>query len=469
MSTEQTSADQTSTEHSTQQPTAQPGRPEVAAAGEWTFPEPRVRELPNGLTALVLDVPGQYVTSVRLTLPLPLRAEPRELEGVAWVMAGLLDEGTQQHDQRELSEMLERLGVGIGAGMSEGSLGVDLDVPQRHLGEALTLMTEIVREPAFAPGEVTRAVRTRLQDIEQERASAPHRAMRQLAATYYDPQTRASRPGAGSAQSVAAITRDDVVAFHREHVRPHGGTVVVAGDLADVDVDGLLEASLGSWTTPGPAQEWERVPAPRAQDAARVVLVDRPGSVQSELILATSGPDRRAPRWPAFPVLGYVIGGAPNARIDAVLREEKGYTYGIRSGFRPRQVGGTFVVSGSVRADATVDSLRLLDEILRGVADGVTPVEATSGVDFMTLTAPGRYATADALADELAHLAADGLPLTFTSDTVAAMRRLTPEDLDAAWRADVGTDWTVVVVGDASAYRDEVEALGIGPVSVVPA
>lgn len=99
----------------------------------------------------------------------------------------------------------------------------------------------------------------------------------------------------------------------------------------------------------------------------------------------------------------------------------------------------------------------------------MTPVEATSGVDFMTLTAPGRYATADALADELAHLAADGLPLTFTSDTVAAMRRLTPEDLDAAWREDVGTDWTVVVVGDASAYRDEVEALGIGPVSVVPA
>ena len=448
---------------------AQPLRPEVLPAEAWTFPTPTERTLPNGLRALVLDVPGQYVISVRLTLPLPLRAEPLDKEGVAWIMARLLDEGTEQHDQRELSEMLERRGIAIGACMSEGAFGVDLDVPQRWLGEALELMTEIVSTPAFADAEVARAVRTRLQDIEQERASAPHRALREYAATYYDPQTRASRPGAGSAQTVATITREDVVRFHREHVHPHGGTVVVAGDLTDVDLDALLDRTLGSWVTDGPAREWTRESAPRAADAARVVLVDRPGSVQSELVVATSGPDRRAAEWPAFPVLGYLVGGAPNARIDAVLREEKGYTYGIRSGFRPRQVGGTFLVTGSVRADATVDSLRLLDEILRGVGDGVSEDETRAGVDFVTLTAPGRYDTADALADELTHLAADGLPLTFTSDTVAAMRRLTPADLDAAWREHVGREWTIVVVGDAASYRDEVEALGLGPVTVVPA
>lgn len=447
----------------------QPERPQVRPAGEWTFPTPAERTLPNGMRALVLDVPGQYVVSVRVTLPLPLRAERRDVEGVAWIMAGLLDEGTQQHDQRELSELLERRGIAVGAGMSEAALGVDLDVPAGQLAEALDLMTEMISEPAFAEAEVSRAVRTRLQDIEQERASAGVRALKELSRTYYDPSARASRPGAGTTETVAAITRDDVVAYHREHVRPEGGTVVVAGDLTGVDVDALLDGSVGAWRPDGATRTWDRVRAPRAKDAARVVLVDRPGSVQSELIIATSGPDRRVDGWAAFPVLGWLVGGAPNARIDAVLREEKGYTYGVRSGFRPRQVDGTFVVSGSVRADATVDSLRLLDEILRGVGDGVTQAEATAGVDFMTLTAPGRYDTADALADELAHLASDGLPLTFTSDTVAAMRRLTPDDLDAAWREHVGREWTIIVVGDASLYRDEVEGLGLGPVSVVPA
>lgn len=444
-------------------------RPDVVPPGEWSFPQPRQLTLPNGIRALVHDVPGQYVISVRVTVPAALRHEPREVEGVAWIMARLLDEGTRTHGQRELSELLERRGIAIGAGMSEASLGMDMDVPQRNLAEALELLTECLREPAFEEGEVARLRRTRLAEIEQERASAGRRALKEWAATYYDADSRASRPGSGTTESVTAITRDDVVAFHATHVHPEGASVVVAGDLSGVDVDALLAGSIGAWTTSGRATPVEPAPAPRAADAARVVLVDRPGSVQSEILIGSPGPDRRVDSgWAPFPVLAYVIGGAPNARIDEVLREDKGYTYGIRAGFRPRQVGSAFAVSGSVRADSTVDSLRLLTEILAGVGAGITAEEARAGVDFMTLTAPGRYDTADAIADETSGLAGDNLPLTFTSDVIAAMRQLTPADLDAAWREHVSQERTIVVVGDASLYRDEVEALGLGPVTVVP-
>ena len=442
-------------------------RPEVAAPAEWTFPQPQEVTLPNGITALVHDVPGQYVISVRLTVPVALRFEPESKEGVAWVMARLLDEGTRTHTQRELSELLERRGIALGAGMSEAQLGLDLDVPQRFLGEALDLLTECVSEPVFPETEVARIVRTRLAEIEQERASAGRRAFKEWAATYYDASVRASRPGGGTADSVAAITRQDVVDFHAEHVHPEGATVVVAGDLSGVDVESLLAASLGRWSTAGRTRTVDRAPAPRAADAARVVLVDRPGSVQSEILLGGPGPDRRD-TWAPFPVLAYVLGGAPNARIDQVLREEKGYTYGIRSGFRPRQVGSAFTVAGSVRADSTVDSLRLLAEILAGADEGFSEEETRAGVDFMSLTAPGRYDTADAIADETAGLAGDELPLTFTSDTIMAMRELTAADLDRAWREGVTPEWTIVVVGDASLYRQGVEELGLGPVTVVP-
>lgn len=443
-------------------------RPEVASPGEWSFPQPRELTLPNGIGALVHDVPGQYVISVRLTVPVALRHEPEAKEGVAWIMARLLDEGTRTHSQRELSELLERRGIALGAGMSEAALGVDVDVPQRFLGEALELVTECVSEPVFAEAEVSRIKRTRLAEIEQERASAGRRAYKEWARTYYDPAIRASRPGGGTAETVSAVTREDVVDFHAEHVHPEGATVVVAGDLTGVDVEGLLGSTLGAWTTSGRARPVDRQPAPRAADAARIVLVDRPGSVQSEILIGAPGPDRRVESgWAPFPVLAYVMGGAPNARIDQVLREEKGYTYGIRSGFRPRQVGSAFTVAGSVRADSTVDSLRLLKEILTD-APGFTEEETRAGVDFMSLTAPGRYDTADAIADETAGLAGDELPLTFTSDTIAAMRRLTADDLSRAWREQVTHEWTVVVVGDASLYRDHVEDLGLGPVTVVP-
>lgn len=444
-------------------------RPEVAAPAEWSFPQAREVRLPNGITALLHDVPGQYVVSVRLTVPVALRFEPAAKEGVAWVMARLLDEGTRTHTQRELSELLERRGIALGAGMSEAQLGLDLDVPQRFLGEALELLTECVSEPVFEEAEVARIVRTRLAEIEQERASAGRRAFKEWAATYYDPATRAARAGGGSAPTVAAITRTDVVDFHAEHVHPDGATVVVAGDLTGVDVEELLSSTLGGWTTSGRTVPVDRAPAPRAADASRVVLVDRPGSVQSEILIGGPGPDRRVDSgWAPFPVLAYVLGGAPNARIDQVLREDKGYTYGIRSGFRPRQVGSAFTVAGSVRADSTVDSLRLLAEILGGAGDGFTEEETRAGVDFMTLTAPGRYDTADVIADETAGLAGDELPLTFTSDTIAAMRELTAADLDRAWRDGVTPEWTIVVVGDAGLYREGVEELGLGPVTVVP-
>lgn len=444
-------------------------RPQVEVPAEWSFPQPRELVLPNGIRALVHDVPGQYVVSVRTTVPAALRHEPREVEGVAWIMARLLDEGTRTHGQRELSELLERRGIAIGAGMSETTLGMDMDVPQRNLAEALDLLTECLTEPAFEATEVARLTRTRLAEIEQERASAGRRAFKEWASTYYDASTRASRSGSGTPETVAAITRDDVVAFHAEHVHPEGATVVVAGDLTGVDIDALLAGSLGAWTTSGRTASVDPVPAPRAADAARVVLVDRPGSVQSEILIGSPGPDRRVDSgWAPFPVLGYVVGGAPNARIDQVLREDKGYTYGIRAGFRPRAIGSAFTVSGSVRADSTVDSLRLLTEIIRGVGAGLTEAEARAGIDFLTLTAPGRYDTADAIADETSGLAGDNLPLTFTSDVIASMRELTVADLDRAWSEHVSGEWTVVVVGDAGLYRDEIEALGLGPVTVLP-
>jgi zinc protease len=210
--------------------------------------------------------------------------------------------------------------------------------------------------------------------------------------------------------------------------------------------------------------------ARRAADAARVVFVDRPGSVQSELLVGWTGPDRRARGgWAAYPVLGFMVGGSPNARIDAVLREEKGYTYGIRSVFRPRRVGGLFLTSGSVRADATVESVRLLLELLASGRDGFSAEEVQAGVDFISKTAPGRFATADAVADEAVTMALDGLTTDFTTETLEAMRDLDGERLTAAYRDWVQGEWTVVIVGDASTYADGVRELGIGDVTVVPA
>jgi zinc protease len=167
--------------------------------------------------------------------------------------------------------------------------------------------------------------------------------------------------------------------------------------------------------------------------------------------------------------LGFVVGGSPNARVDAVLREDKGFTYGIRSSFRPRQRGGVFLTSGSVRADSTVEALGLLLEILDKARDGFTQEETRAGVDFIGRTAPGRYATADIVADEAAGLSLEGLTTEFTTANLRALADVDAQVLATAYGRYVTGEWTVIIVGDASAYAEGVRGLGRGEVTILPA
>jgi zinc protease len=447
-------------------------RPEVSAPEPWSFPEARRAELANGLRVVSYDVPGQYVISVCLAVPMPLEREPRDHEGIATIMARTLDEGTALHTAEEFAELLERKGIALGAGVSDAGLVVNLDVSKRYLSEALDLLSQAVREPAFPANEVSRHIKSRLAEIDQERAVPGQRAAIEFIATYFDAAERASRPTAGSKPTVSAITPQDLVAFHAANVVPAGATVVVAGDLSDVDVVSEIEQALGSWN--GAVAEVADVvvarEAARAPDAIRVVFLDRPGSVQTEFYVGCPGPDHGVEGgWAPYQVLGFVVGGSPNARVDAVLREDKGYTYGIRSGFRPRRRGGMFLTSGSVRADSTVEALGLLLDILDAAREGFTQEETQAGVDFIGKTAPGRYATADAVAEEAAALSLEGLTTEFTTANLHALLEVDAATLAAAYDRYVNGEWTIVIVGDASLYAEGVRGLNRGEVTVLPA
>ena len=444
-------------------------RPEVSAPETWAFLDAQRSELSNGLRVVSYDVPGQYVISVCLAVPMPLEREPRDREGIATIMARTLDEGTALHTAEEFAELLERKGIALGAGVGDAGLVVDLDVSKRHLSEALDLLSQAVREPAFPANEVSRHVKTRLAEIDQERAVPGQRAAIEFIATYFDAGERASRPTAGTKATVSVITPQDLVAFHAANVAPSGATVVVAGDLSDLDIVSEIEQALGSWSAAA-AQVVEPREAARAPDAERVVFLDRPGSVQTEFYIGCPGPDHGVDGgWAPYQVLGFVVGGSPNARVDAVLREDKGFTYGIRSGFRTRRRGGMFLTSGSVRADSTVEALGLLLDILDTARGGFTQEETKAGADFIGRTAPGRYATADTVAEEAAGLSLEGLTTDFTTANLQALLEVDAAALASAYNRYVTGAWTVVIVGDASLYAEGVRGLNRGEVTVIPA
>ena len=445
-----------------------PRRPPVHPAAPWSFPVPTVTELDNGVRVVVYDLPGQHVWSLRVALPAPLAGEPRELEGVGTIMARTLDEGTEHYDVEEMAELLERRGVALGAGVGERGLIVEIDVTRRHVAGALELLAEALLRPTFPEPQVRRHVRTRLAEIDQELAHPGQRAAVAFAGAFYPSSDRLSRPTGGSAATVERWTRDDVAAYHALVMRPAGAVVVVAGDIGDVDVAAEVAFALRDWGGgAAPVQPLAKRPTHKH---SRIVLVDRPGSVQSELYAGCPGPDRAVPGgWAPFPVLGYLLGGSPQARLDAVLREEKGYTYGVRCGFRPRRDGGLFVASGSVRTEVTAEALGLMLEILDGGRNGFEEAETAAGIAFLCHTAPGRYATADAVADEAAHRALEGLTTEHTTRVLHDMRELTPKWLRKAYREWIDGTWTSIVVGDARELKKSLRALDRGEVTVLPA
>ena len=447
-------------------------RPAVPGPAPWAFPAASDARLSSGLRVRTVDLPQQHIVSVRLAVPGLLDAEPRDLEGVAVVMSRCLDEGSARHTPEQMAEQIEQEGIALAAGVGERGLVVELDVAGGRLEAALRILAECLSEPAFPDAEVARAVRARLTEIAHERADAGRRAALEFQATYLTHTQRGSRPVGGTSASAARITAADVRAFHAATVVPDRATLVVAGDFRGMPQtpEALVVRALAGWagSPRDPLPRAERQD-PRAPDAARVVLVERPDSPQTEIHLGRPGPDRRTPHgWGAYQVLAFLLGGSPQARVDAVLREQHGYTYGMRVGFRPRRTGGICVVSGAVRAEVTTPALQALSDVLSLTGGDLGVAEVRHAADFVACTAPGRYATADAVADQVIRLALDDLDVDSVDATLAQVSRLTRDEADAAWeQVRTGPEWTVVVVGDAGQVRvSELEALGLGPVCV---
>jgi predicted Zn-dependent peptidase len=451
--------------------------PAAGQARDWAFPSPERGGLPTGLPVLRCERPGQQLVAVEICLDAPLDAEPRGLDGIATIMVRALSQGTAQHSAEEFAAELERCGATLHASADFLGARVSLEVPASRLHRALGLLTEALAEPAFAVTEIERLVRNRLDAIPIELANPGQRAAIQLAHELFPEPARMSRPRQGTAETVSRIDAAAVRAFYDAQLRPVTATAVVVGDLSEVDLDAMLADTLGRWATESGVPAL--VPPVTARDDGRIVIVDRPGAVQTQMLIGRLGPDRHDPVWPALVLGTYCLGGTLTSRLDRVLREEKGYTYGVRAGTQvlhsPAPDDGVgealLAISGSVDTASTGPALDDLRTVLRTLAaDGLTDAERDTAVQNLVLVAPLRYETAAPVADTLA----DQVEQHLRDDFQAQLYGRLGETSTAEATAAVVTAWPenrmiTILVGDAAQIRGPVEDLGIGPVSVVAA
>ncbi|GGU21920.1 M16 family metallopeptidase [Streptomyces violascens] len=448
-------------------------QPAAGTATPWAFPAPERGTLANGLTVLRCHRPGQQVVAVEIFLAAPLDAEPEGLDGVATIMARALTEGTDKHSAEEFAAELERCGATIDAHADHPGVRVSLEVPVSRLPKALSLLAEALRAPAFADSEVERLVRNRLDEIPHEQANPSRRAAKQLSKELFPASARMSRPRQGTEETVAAIDAAAVRAFYEAYVRPATTVTVVVGDLSGTDLDAILADTLGDWT--GNTAEPRPMPPITADDTGRVVIVDRPGAVQTQLLIGRIGADRHDRVWPAQVLGTYCLGGTLTSRLDRVLREEKGYTYGVRAFgqvLRSGPDGGAamLAISGSVDTPHTGPALDDLWKVLRTLAaEGLTDAERETAVQNLVGVAPLKYETAAAVAGTLADQVEQHLPDDYQAQLYAQLAETgTVEATAAVVNAFPADRLVTVLVGDAAQIEEPVRALGIGEVTVVP-
>jgi zinc protease len=434
------------------------------------FPEMRQATLSNGMRLIVAERRAVPVVQFSLQMNAGYAADQFALPGTASLAMQMLDEGTRNRTSLEISERLANLGANLGTGANLDLVSVSLSALRENLDESLDIYADVILNPVFPDNELERLRRQRLSTIQQEQTTPMSMALRVFPSLLYGEGHAYALPmtGSGTPESVQAITREQLVDFHRTWFRPDNATLIVVGDTDLDDILPRVERLFAGWE---PATVPDRtLPEVGRPDGPRVFLINRPGSEQSMIMAGQLVAPKREEDDLAIRTMNDVLGGNFMARINMNLREDKGWSYGASSAIVETAAQRPFIAYAPVQTDMTAPAMR---EMLREIeeitsARPITDDEVSTSKRRATLTLPGRWETANSVASDIAQLVRFGLPDDYWYDYADMVESLSVNQVRAAADSELSPgQLTWIVVGDLSLVEDEVRELGFGPVQVI--
>jgi zinc protease len=446
--------------------------PMPAAFPDAPFPKLERATLANGMRLIVAERHAVPVVRFSLELDAGYAADQFAAPGVATMTMEMLDEGTRSMDALAISARLADLGAELTSGANLDFSVVGLSALKENLDESLAIYADVILNPAFAPEELERLKRLQLAAIEQEKSTPDELALRVLPRLLYGEGHAYSLPmtGSGTEEAVAALTRQQLVEYHETWFKPNNATMIVVGDTTLAEIRPKLEAAFARWQ-PGDVPE-KRLPEVPLPAASRVYLLDRPGAEQSVIMAGHLIGQRDEADDIAVDAMNDILGGAFTSRVNMNLREDKGWSYGADTIVYDTKAQRPFLAIAPVQADRTAQAMR---EIQREIEDfvgarGATAEEVATSKRRSTLTLPGRWETARAVARDIAELVRFGLPDDYWSRYAELVSALEADEVNRVAKRTLAPDrLTWVVVGDLDVIEDEVRALGLGEVRIIDA
>jgi zinc protease len=434
------------------------------------FPELERTTLSNGLEVIVATRSAVPVVRLSLQLDAGYAADQFGSPGAASMAMAMLDEGTTSRNALEISDDLRRLGATLGTGSNLDRSSVTMSALKSNLDESLDIFADVILNPSFPEDELERQRPLRLAQIREEKTTPDAMAFRVLPQLLYGDGHAYSLglTGTGTEESVAGMTRADLMEFHDNWFRPDNATLIVTGDTSLGEIAPKLERLFAGWA-PGdvPTKTLPSVEPPAAQ---RVFLIDNPGSEQAFIIAAQLIAPMSVDDEPAINAMNDVFGGGFTSRINMNLREDKAWSYGARTRIADTAAQRLFYVDAPVQIDKTAEAMaeiaRELDEYLEDRP--ATTQEVETSKRRSTLTLPGRWETAGTIASDIGELVRFDLPDDYWDRYPDLVAALTPAVVNAAAQSTLTPNrLTWLVVGDLAATRESIEDLGFGDVPVL--
>jgi zinc protease len=419
-----------------------PGRPPHPRA-----PEPVRWTLASGLRVAAVSRHGIPQVALRLTVPAGAASDPAAFPGAATLVGALLTEGTERFGADELNARLDALGASVSVQVGHDFAEVDLVLLSETLEEGLVLFAELVTRPAFPRREVERT-RAETLDALAARVDEPANvADDRVAEEVFGPGHPYGRITAGTPEGVSTVGLDDLRAFHAARYRPHGSILAAAGDLDAAELDRVLARVFADWSGEAVPADYPATRPPPGRAGERVD-VPWPEATQGEIRVAGVGLARDSPDWVAAAVANFLLGGSTiTGRLGANLREEKGWTYGVRSGFTAALRPGGWVIETAVDVEVVDAAFReIRRELDRFVREEVSAEELARAKDALILSLPRAFETPGRIVGRIGAVEAYRLPADYWAQFPERVAAVTSAEVLRVARAYFDPDALVQVV-----------------------
>ncbi|HJU43326.1 MAG TPA: pitrilysin family protein [Vicinamibacterales bacterium] len=441
--------------------------PAPTADPPFHFPRIVRRQLTNGLELRAVTHRSVPVASVALLVRGGASVDPPEAHGLVSITAGMIDEGSRGQSALEIADRLARIGGELDIDVGMDAVLIGLTTLDRFLETSLGLVHEMVTEPTLANDDFNRLRNLRLDRLRQFKEHAGAMAERAFARVIYRDHPY-GHLSLGSERALTAMTVDAARAVHAALFTPDGSTLIVVGDRPEDELLDRAEAAFNSWR-PSKAMPIDRDAAllpPPDEPEFRLATVARPGAAQSELRIGQACAPRSTPDYHVLLILNTILGGDFVSRLNSNLREEKGFTYGVRTGFNLRRGIGPFVMQTSVGTDVTGAAVSEAWKEIREIATTRPATDREVAQAFASLSKgyPRGFETAGQVARSVAQLALHGLPDSYFEEFVPKLSHVTAADVTrAAQRYLDPAKMTTVIVGDLDKIAPSLPGLGLGP------